>query len=414
MIPKLNSSSTLNDEDSSWIGSLLTLGSAFGPFLFGYAVDKFGRKLTLISLGVPFLISSLILAFAKSIPWFYAARFLMGISVGGSFTIVPMYIAEIAEDSSRGALSSVMNVMMCFGELFSYGVGPYVSILVFNAVSATFPVIFMISFFFIAPESPFYLVLQKKDTLAEESLRKLRGVAFNSTAELSVIKEEIAANQHGSIADLFRSKGLIKALIISISLVTFQQFSGITPILFYAETIFQSSDVNMNPEYAGIIIGGVQVVSSFITPLLIDKAGRKLLLYFSSIGMLVAEVLLGLYFYLEDKGDNVDNVPWLPIVSLIFYIIAYSIGLGPLPWTIIGELFPSNVKSFAASITTAFCWIIGFIITKFFTSVVERIGLGPSFWLFSAFCASSFFFTFIYVVETKGKSLKEIQEILKL
>ncbi|KAJ8931868.1 hypothetical protein NQ314_015134 [Rhamnusium bicolor] len=403
----------LSTEQTSWISALLPLGAVLGPFIFGYLADRIGRKNTLLVCGVPFLISYLLLAFGKLVGLYYAARFISGLSLGGVFTVVPMYIGEIAENSNRGALVSMMNVFLCFGLLFSYSIGPYVSILLYNLILAIFPGIYLVLFFFLAPESPHYYVSKHEHDLAKSALQRIRGSDSQSLEkELIDIQTKIKEEGYATFFDIFKSKGLIKAFIISTCLVAFQQLSGINVVLFYAQTIFEEAGTSLAPEACSIIIGGVQFGTSFISPLLADRLGRKILLYFSAIGMVVSEVPLGLYSYLNDHGTDVSSISFLPILCLIAYIITYNSGFGPLPWAIMGELFPSNVKSFASSSTAAVCWFFGFLITKYFKSISDSIGMGPSFWIFSGFCLAAIPFCIFYVFETKGKSFQEIQDAL--
>ncbi|XP_063918677.1 facilitated trehalose transporter Tret1-like [Zophobas morio] len=419
ILPKLNVTDVddipfgrqITAEENSWIGSLLSLGAVFGPFIYGYLADKIGRKFTLMSIGIPFLVAYLMLAFSEIVELYYVARIIIGVAIGGVFTVIPMYTGEIAEDSNRGALGSVMNVLLTFGLLFSYSVGAYAPMVAYNVILAVVPGAFMVLFFFVAPETPHYLVAKGDLDAASQCLRKLRG-SDKIDDELDDIKTQIEQSKEGSITDLFKSKGLIKALIITLALVGFQQLSGINAVLFYAQIIFNASGGGIPSEVSSIIIGAVLFGTSFVTPLFVDKLGRKILFYFSAVGMVISEVPLGLYFYLKDDGSNVDDISWLPVVSLIVYIITYNCAFGPLPWAVMSELFPSNVKSTASSITSAFCWFISFLITKFFSQIVDGIGMGPSFWMFAGFCVLAFFFTLFVVIETKGKSFEEIQEIL--
>nr|XP_967531.2 PREDICTED: facilitated trehalose transporter Tret1 [Tribolium castaneum] len=420
-LPKLNDTDVgnipfgrrIDSDENSWIGSLMPLGAIFGPFLFGFLADKLGRKVTLMSLAVPYIVSFLTLAFAEVVGLFYFARVLTGLAVGGVFTVFPMYIGEIAEDKNRGTLGSVMNIFITSGLLFSYCVGPYVSIMAFNIILAVIPCVYLVLFFLLAPESPHYHVSRDNHEAASKSLEKIRAPGTKTDAELADIKLSIEKSKEGSIGDLFASRGLVKALTISVLLVVLQQLSGINVVLFYAQPIFQASGSSLDSEVASIIIGVVQFLTSFVTPMLVERLGRKILLYFSAIGMLIAEVPLGLYFYMLNNGDDVEAISWLPVVSLMVYIITYNCGFGPLPWAMMGELFPANVKSVASSLTATCCWVIGFLITKFFTSIADAMGMGPLFWLFAGFCGVAFFFTLVFVIETKGKNLQEIQDILE-
>lgn len=405
--------SVITDEENSWIGSLLALGAVFGPFPSAIMADKLGRKLTLLILAVPFVISFFVLAFAETIGLFYAARVLAGAALGGVFTVVPMFIGEISEVSNRGMFLSSFCLFITLGILVSYVIGPYMSIMYFNIVCAIFPLLFIAIFLVFIPESPFYLVSADKHSAAEESLKKLRNKPKKALEdELEVIKDEINTSSQGSFLDLFRTRGLIKALIISLALVGFQQLSGINVVLFYAESIFDATGSDIPASTCSIIIGAVQFLASFMTPLVVERLGRKILLLASAVGMLISEVPLGIYFYLKDNGDDVSAISWLPILSLIVYIITYGFGFGPLPWTVMGELFPSNVKSTASSLTASICWLLGFVLTKFFSSVSEEITMAGSFWLFSGFCLLAVVFVFVSVPETKGKTFQEIQAIL--
>ncbi|KAJ8931867.1 hypothetical protein NQ314_015133 [Rhamnusium bicolor] len=311
-------------DEMSWISSLLPLGAVFGPFIFGYLADRIGRKYTLLICGVPFLVCYFLLAFGKVLGIYYAARFISGLAVGGVFTVIPMYIGEIADNSNRGALGSTMNCFLCLGLLFSYALGPYVSIVAFNIV-------------------PHYYVSNEKHDLAKSALQKIRGNETDSIEkELADIQAKLKEEGHGTFFDIFKSKGLIKAFIISVCLVAFQQLSGINAVLFYAQNIFQQAGTSLKPAVCSIIIGGVQFGTSFITPLVCERLGRKILLLMSATGMLIAEVPLA----------------------------------------------------------------------KYFDAISKSIGMGPSFWIFAAFCVAAIPFCLFYVLETKGRSLQEIQNAL--
>lgn len=400
------------DDEKAWISSFFPLGAIFGPFLFGYLADKIGRKITLLVTGIPFVLFYFLLAFANALWMLYISRCILGIALGGVFTVIPMYVGEIADDSNRGALGSAMNVFLCLGLLFSYSLGPYVSIVEFNLVLAVFPLIFLAVFFFAGLESPQYYVSKHEIGKAKEVLLKLRGGGSNVEEELATMQKKMEEDGKGSLYDIFQSKGLIKAMIISIGLVFFQQFSGINAVLFYAQKIFEQAGSSLAPEVCSIIIGAVQFGTSFVTPLLADRLGRKILLTASAAGMLISEVPLGVYCYLKAHDHDVSSISFLPVVCLIAYIITYNCGYGPLPWAIMGELFPNNVKSIASSVTAGFCWFCGFLIAFFFKSLSNTIGMGPSFWLFSSFCALAIPFSLFFVLETKGKSLDEIQDVL--
>lgn len=347
------------------------------------------------------------------VPIFLISRFLNGLGTGAIFTVLPMYVGEISEDEVRGALGTFMQLFITFGLLFSYGIGPYTTVAHFNLACVIPALLFLCIFFMYIPDSPYYLIAANDKDAAEKALKKLRS-SENVEKELEIIKksvEESLANK-ASFLDIFKSKGLTKALILSVGLVTFQQFSGICAILFYTQTIFAATGSTIPADISTIIIGIVQILGSFIGPALVDKKGKRFLLLFSATGMFIFQVVLGLYFYLKDSGKDVHVIFWMPVLCLIGYMITYSAGFGPLPWAVMGELFPANVKSAASTVTASFCWILAFFITKFFASISDLIGNAGSFWIFAVCCGIAGIFVYKLLPETSGKSLQEIQDIL--
>ncbi|XP_067008006.2 facilitated trehalose transporter Tret1 [Anabrus simplex] len=400
----------------SWVGSLLALGSAVGPLAAGKVADRIGRKWSLIWLTVPFLLGWLLKGLAEpcdSVEMLYAARFIHGVANGVVFTALPMYSGEIAADSVRGALGSFLQLLITIGYIYEYAIGPYVPFWVLPVVSAVIPAVWAVAMFFM-PDSPYYLISKGRDEEARSALKWLRGTN-DVDDEMNEMKEEVKESQltETSLRDLITNKGNRKALIISMGLVAGQQLSGINAILFYSTTIFEKTHSSLSADVATIIIGVVMFLASCITPLVVDRLGRRPLFFISAIGMTLGQAVLGAYFYMSDEDESsVEDIGILPIISLIFYIIVYCPGFGALPWAVMGELFPSNVKANASSVTASFCWILAFFITKFFSDLADAIGMSYTFWMFGIFCIIAGLFVFFLLPETKGKSLLEIQEML--
>jgi MFS family permease len=284
------------------------------------------------------------------------------------------------------------------------------------------------------PDSPHFYIAKGRKADAAKALKYLRG---KSTEGIQQELDEIEAaveesmKQKGSVSDIFTNKGNTKgekieiisktklnnffntALIISVGVLSFQQLSGINVVLFYSQSIFEKAGSTLEPAIATILVGIVQVLASGATPLVVDRLGRKVILLFSAAGMAIGLGLLGLFFYLDaQKADIVSSITWLPIVSLIGFVIVYCVGFGPLPWALFGEMFPPNVKSVASSIVTSICWILGFMVTKYFAALEEVVGSYGAFWLFGICCCVAFLFTLTMVFETKGLSLQQIQDKL--
>lgn len=422
ILPKLNSSdpdinplgSPISETEESWIGSLQYIGAMIGIIPFAYLADKIGRKPVLLLLAVPHIISFFLFAFAKSIGWYYLGRFLGGISLSSVYIVLPMYVAEISEDSYRGMLLVSYSTFASFGDLFPYILGPYVSVIFFNLVLSVFPIVFFVLFLYLAPESPYYYV-NNNDYKAEESLKILRRgrLNYNAHDEIDEIKNEKAQNRTGDVWNTMKKKYVVKGFLVALGLSSFQQLSGLGAILAYTEYIFVAAGTKFSADVSSIIVGVVLFLASFGGPLIVDRKGRKFLLICSALGCMLSEAVLGLYFYMLDKSTvSLDNLSWLPILCLMVYTVTFNIGFGPLPYTITSEVLPSNVKFFLATITGFTGWLVSFLVTKFFNDLNNSLGRGGTFWLFSGFCGLALVFIIFVVPETKGRSFQEIQSLL--
>ena len=402
--------------EESWIAGLAALGGIFGPLIVGVLVDKIGRKRTLLLLVLPMVTSLLAQAFAKTVLIFYITRFLIGVGAGGSLTVLPIYLAEIAETHNRGTLGCLLGIFISLGLLFTFSVGPFLTIRNFCLLCSVPLIIFMVVFSLWIPETPQFLASTNKNRELEITLTKLR----NKTP--SEIQKEVVeitnavleeSRNKGNFTDLFKRKGLRKGIIVILGTIILQQFAGINAVLAYMQTIFDAAGNGLAPEISTIIIGVIQTLATVATGFLVERLGRRLLLLASALGSSVSLIALGLFFHLKTNGFNVETVSWLPVASLIAYIVAFNIGLGPLPWAVMAELFPPNVKSAASTITSVVCFTGAFIITLFFPSIALLLGMAKSFWIFAVVCFGGTIFIYYVLPETKGRSLQEIQRLLE-
>lgn len=167
-----------------------------------------------------------------------------------------------------------------------------------------------------------------------------------------------------------------------------------------------------NPEVCTIIVGIVQTVATLVSSIMVDRAGRKILLLISSSSMGVCLLALGFYFWMQEHNTDVSNMGWLPLMSVICLIIGFSLGLGPLPWMMSGEVLAPEVKSFGTGASVTTNWVCVALVTFFFKPFLGLIGKAFTFWIFGAVCALSTFFILVVLPETKGKSIQEVQNIL--
>ncbi|XP_022184081.1 facilitated trehalose transporter Tret1 [Nilaparvata lugens] len=419
VIPKLKQPGSLIPLDEflgSWVGSLLMLGSAVGPFIAGIMIDAVGRKWTLLVDSVVLLVAWAILASAQSVWMLFVGRFMCGIAVGIIFMGVPLYIAEIAEDKLRGALGSVIELFLSAGFMIEYCAGPFLSYNNLILVSVILPILFIITFIWM-PESPHYLLASGRRTDAAKSLRWLRGNISHDAVEKEITQIEAfleeSSEKKVSLRDLITNRGNLKALYVSVGLLSLQQLSGINVIQFYVQPIFVKTGSSLEPKYSAMIVGGVQLISACFTAPLTRKLGFKIPLLISAAGTCVAQVLLGIYFYMEEeKMDAVVYFGWVPIFSLVLYIFVFCSGLGPLPWAVMGEMFAPNMKALASAVITSFTFLLSFFVTKFFANICIRLGTHFAFGIFGASCGVAFVFVYYCVPNTKGMSLQDIQDKL--
>lgn len=402
-------------EEDSWIGSLINIGAMVGAFPIGYISHKFGRKVALLCIAPGHFIAYTTMAFAKNINLFYFGRFLGGLSEGAGYVVLPMYIAEIAEDSNRGMYSVTLGIFWSLGNFIPFAIGPFLSVKTFNLVLAAFPIMFVVAFSLVGTETPYHLVAEKRIDEAEQVLMRLRSAKKEEVQkELKKIEKTLQAEVHGKFTDIIHKKGLRKAAIISLALITFQQLMGCSTLSFYMQPILDASGARISSDLGSVLMGACYFSFSIITPFYIDRFGRKILTIFSSLGVAISLSVLGLYFYIKDSTDwGTDSIYWLPIVSLILEIFTFQMGLNVTPWTISSELFPNSVKQISAIAVSTTCWIMSFFVTKYFNDMVELVTTAGVFWFYAAVAVICAIFTYIFVPETKGKSLGDIQDMLK-
>ncbi|KAI5713917.1 hypothetical protein M8J76_007798 [Diaphorina citri] len=380
--------------EASLIGALMPIGAIFGAPAGPFA-DKFGRKPVILAFCFPYILSWLLILFAQNIYMLFVARFIAGVGTGGLCAIIPMFIGEIAESSIRGALGSFFQMFLTLGVLYVYclGLSTYTVIAIGCLV---IPILLFILLFLIVPETPIFLMKSGKPEKAEVSLRYYRGAQYDVATELAAIQKEIdaASEKKATFSDLFSSRANLRGLIVSLGLMMFQQFSGVNTVIFYSNDIFKSAGSTLDPSISAIIVGVVQCIVTGLSVVLVDKAGRRLLLL------------------LSNSGSDVSSIAFLPLISVIMFIVMFSLGFGPIPWMMVGELFAAEVKGIATGIAVAVNWIGAFLVTLCFGFLVRHFGSAATFWIFTVCCVVGTVFTFMVVPETKGKTLAQIQREL--
>lgn len=335
-------------------------------------------------------------------------RFLTGISSGCYTIVIPIYVGEIASDIVRGSLISIFQVAVKFGVLFVFILGHIASVRVLNIVCGLIAVLYSLGFVFL-PESPALLVTKDRDRAAEVSYMKLNTKSSDAKAVIANLRvqNENSREDRKTFGEVFSTKSTKKAFTIIMLQFFFFQMCGINVVLFYSTTIFKQAGVDLDPGISSIIIAAIQVMISVFASMVADRFGWKTLLIFSNTFMFLGLVGIGNYFLLA------ENLQWLPLVSLSTFIIAFSVGMGPVSFILQGELFSQEAKAFVAPIGQTLNFFFTFMIGLTFPFFMTTLGMGPSFFMFSGFCVSALLFTIFMIPETRGKSNADICALLE-
>ncbi|KAL2653494.1 hypothetical protein R1flu_021622 [Riccia fluitans] len=401
----------------SMFGSLVNVGAMVGAVLSGKIADYCGRKGALVAASIPHLLGWILTVFAQDVMMLYIARILVGLGVGIISFAVPIYIAEIAPRQLRGTLGTANQLAVTIGIVLSYFAGLFLQWRYLAAAGMIPCSLLLIGLFFI-PESPRWLGKSGHNEELTAALQALRGKDADISSELNDINsavEESKLQPEAGIGDLF-DRRLSRPLLIAVGLSVLQQFSGINAIMFYAGAIFKSAGFS-NSDVASLGLGSIQVFMTAVAASLMDKAGRRLLLMISAGGLAVSSFLVGFAFYLQAQlphPSHMDTfVSMLSLISMLVYIISFSLGMGAIPWILMSEVLPSHVRGVAGSLATLANWGSAWAVTMTFNLMLEWSAAG-SFWVFAGECAFTVVFVALIVPETRGRTLEEIEALFKI
>ena len=392
--------------------SAVLLGSLVGAFGGGILADRLGRRKLLISTAIVFGLGAVGAALAPDTAWLIVARVVAGIAIGVASFVAPLYISEIAPVEIRGKLVSINQVALTSGIVISYLIdyafaGSQAWRWMF-AMAVVPAAAFGIGLIFI-PDSPRWLAGRGHLDQARAVLKRIRP-PDKVEAEMSNIQHSVA-QQKGNWSELL-SPLLRSAMIVGIGLAIAQQITGINTVIYYAPTIFKFAGLSSSSAaiLASVGVGVVNVIFTVVAMQLIDRAGRRPLLLVSLAGMALSLAVLGLAFSLPQFKDILG---WVAIVSLMAYVGSFAIGLGPVFWLILSEIYPLRIRGRAMSVGTAANWGANLLVALTFLTLTKVIGKPATFWLYGVVTLAAWFFAFFLVPETKGKTLEQIEAYMR-
>ena len=388
--------------------SSVLLGSLIGAIAGGVLADRWGRRRLLIITASVFGIGAIGAALSPDTAWLIGARILAGAAIGVASFVAPLYISEIAPVAIRGRLVSVNQVALTSGIVISYlidyafaGAGAWRWMFAMAVVPAA---AFGIGLLFI-PESPRWLIGRGLADKARAVLSRIRA-PDQVQAEFAQIQQS-AQQQKANWAELL-GPVIRPAMIVGIGLAIAQKITGINTVIYYAPTIFKFAGLSSASVaiLASVGVGVVNVILTVVAMQLIDRVGRRPLLLVSLASMSASLIVLGLAFKLPQLSGSLG---WIAVTSLMFYVGSFAVGLGPVFWLILSEIYPLRIRGRAMSVGTIANWGANLLVALSFLTLTQVLGKPATFWLYGVVTVAAWLFAFFLVPETKGKTLEQIE-----
>lgn len=360
----------------------------------------------LVLIGVPYVLSWLMVSYAPTVAWIYCGRLLTGFCYGISSVAVPAYVIEIAPLKIRGLLASGFQVAFTVGVFVMMTLG-YSMRWSWLALTSGGVVTVAACLMFLMPESPAWLLRESRRSEAAEGVKFLLGKNVDVEREFEIMIGTVTEQPRIAWRN-FLDPTLYKPICIAVLLMFFQQASGINTLTAYTVDIFQNTGSSMDPHTASVVFAAVQVIVTIMSSMLIDRVGRRIL-YITS-GTLVAASLgiLGIYTLLPKYGYDLTNLGWIPLTCLIGYIAFFAIGFGPVPIVIIPEIVPIQSRSLVLAFAIVSSSFFSFVAAKTYGVLINNVGFYGLFWIYGVFTVIATVFGWFCLPETKGRSIAEI------
>lgn len=410
-----------------WYVGCALIGSICGVMFAGMLSDRLGRKWVMIIAALLFSISGIWCAASSDFNHLIAARILGGIAIGVVSIVSPLYISEVAAAQYRGRLVSLYQVAVTVGFLGAYIANFYLlsfsqsgfesniewinkifisevwrSMLGMESVPA---IIFLITIFFI-PESPRWLIVVQRENQAQKVLQNI--YLTTSEAQLQIEQTKaILANEHQSSWSMLWRPGILKAVIIGVCIAMLGQFMGVNAVLYYGPSIFEDAGLSGGDSlFYQILIGTVNMVTGVLALLIIDKIGRKKLIYYGVSGMIISLIAIGIYFLAGEKVGLSNTYLLLFFLAYIFFCAG---SISAVIFVLLSEMYPTKIRGLAMSVAGLSLWIGTYLIGQLTPWMLETLTPGGTFFLFAFMCLPYMLIVWKLMPETAGKTLEEIE-----
>ena len=401
----------LSPELKGWATSNILLGCALGAAVAGPLADYLGRRWVLVLSAIFFAISAIGTAIPTTLTQFVLARMLGGLAVGAAAIVSPLYIAEISPAPIRGRLVALQQIAIISGMVVVAIVNWVIALQgdhAWNVTtgwrwmfgSETLPAVLFLACLTLVPESPRWLIKMGRTADALAVLTRLAGPERANWEGADI--QRTVAEETGRLSELLRP-GYRRILVIGVILAILQQITGINAIVYYTPSIFRSSgSTDIWALFWTIITQAVNLTLTLVAIAVVDRLGRKPLLLLTSTAMGVSLVLLGWAFH-----QQLPNT-WV-VVFIQLYMASFAVGMGPVVWVVLAEMFPTRTRGLAMGIATVALWLADFLITQTAPMMYAAWGPASAFWTYAVKCAVCLVFVLLFVPETKGKTLEEIE-----
>jgi SP family arabinose:H+ symporter-like MFS transporter len=410
-----------------WYVGCALVGSIVGVLFAGILSDKLGRKLTMVISAVLFSTSALGCALSADFTQLVIYRIIGGVGIGVVSIVSPLYISEVAVAQYRGRLVSLYQLAVTVGFLGAYLVnyqllawaesGTQLSVDWLNKVfitevwrgmlgMETLPAILFFIIIFFIPESPRWLIVRGKELKAVNILEKIYNSITEAKSQLKETKS-VLTSETRSEWSLLMKPGIFKAVIIGVCIAILGQFMGVNAVLYYGPSIFENAGLSGGDSlFYQVLVGLVNTLTTILALVIIDKVGRKKLVYYGVSGMVVSLILIGLYFLF---GDSLGVSSLFLLIFFLFYVFCCAVSICAVVFVLLSEMYPTKVRGLAMSIAGFALWIGTYLIGQLTPWMLQNLTPAGTFFLFAVMCVPYMLIVWKLVPETTGKSLEEIE-----